>query len=95
MARGTVAVMPETKQAPARRTYRRRNAMNVSLTVAMTEDMREEVEAEAIADGVSAADVIRRALSDALPRFKERRRKRGGSTRRRPAPNGGVGEAGK
>ena len=60
-----------TDKAPAkRRSYRRRNTMNVSLTVAMTEQMRADVETEAIADNVSAADVIRMALSEALPRMK-------------------------
>lgn len=81
--------MTETEQAPARRTYRRRNALKAALTVAMTEEMRAEVEAEADADGVSAADVIRMAISDSLPRFRERRRKRGGSTRRRPGAEAG------
>ena len=84
------------EQTPARRTYRRRDGMNVSLTVAMTETMREEIETEAIADGVSAADVIRMAVSAELPRMRERRRKRAGRatgrTGRHPAPDGRVGE---
>lgn len=67
--------------------------MNVSLTIAMTEEMRAEVEAEAVADNVSAADIIRMAVSAELPRMKDRRRKRGGnrtgSTGRRPAPENG------
>ena len=70
--------MTDSQTAPVRRTYRRRNALNVSLTVAMDEDMRAKIEAEAIADGVSAADVIRMAVNDSLPRLRERRRKRAG-----------------
>ena len=71
-----------TEQAPKRRSYSRRNPMSAALTVAMTEEMRMAIEAEAIAQNLSAADVIREAVADALPRIKERRRKRAGYARR-------------
>ena len=93
------ADMTDSQTAPTRRTYRRRDAMSASLTVNMTVEMREAVETEAIADGVSAADVIRMAMSDALPRMRERRRKRAGRASGRhgrpPAPDARGAEAGK
>ena len=62
--------------------------------------MRAEIEAEAIADGVSAADVIRMVpFNDSLPRLRERRRKRAGRASGRharpPAPDAPGAEAGK
>ena len=63
--------------------------MKAALTVAMTPAMRAEIETEAIAENVSAADVIRMALSTELPRMRERRRKRGGrAAKRHPGPSG-------
>ena len=60
--------------------------------------MRAEIEAEAVADGVSAADVIRMAVNDSLPRLRERRRKRAGRASGRhgrpPAPDAPGAEAG-
>ena len=82
--------MTDSETAPVRRTYRRRNALNVSLTVAMDEDMRAKIEAEAVADGVSAADVIRMAVNDSLPRLRERRRKRAGRASGRHGPGNAV-----
>ena len=74
--------MSATERAPHRRPYRRRNAMTAGLTVHMTVEMRDGVEVEAEADGVSAADVVRMALAEYLPKSKERRRKRRGRAAR-------------
>ena len=68
-------------------------AERLGLTLRVTAD------GSAIADGVSAADVIRMAVSDALPRMRERRRKRAGRASGRhgrpPAPDARGAEAGK
>ena len=84
--------LQQSGAATVRGGRRRRNTMNVSLTVAMTEQMRADVETEAIADNVSAADVIRMALAEMLPRMKERRLKRVGSAPDSGAWDGGVGK---
>ena len=69
----------------------RRNPMNAALTVSMTEDMRMAIEAETGAENVNAAAVDREAVADALPRIKERRRKRAGRQGEcRPDCSGGV-----
>ena len=62
-------LMSATEQAPLRRSYRRRDGLTAQLTVAMTERMRSDVEREAAADGVSAADVVRMALTEYLPKL--------------------------
>ena len=53
--------------------YRRRDALTATLSFNLTATMRAEVEDEAIADGVSAADIIRQCITAELPRMRRRR----------------------
>lgn len=64
-----------------RRTWRAREPLNANLTIAMTAEMRRDVEDVADAQHGSAADVVRECIDLALPRIRERARKRRG---RRP-----------
>lgn len=68
----------ETPSLPSsgRRRFKVKGRLGVGLTVTMDADMRAELERLAAADEVSAAAVARDALTDYLPRLRERQRKR-------------------